>query len=141
MSRRYQCFVAPGDTEEDLDLPIDKSLWHTGRSTYIPSEHWEIILEYVKKNMPGEYGDLFEKASFIDSDFSEWSMDRVSKFRAMLEELCSLLKSSQDIACVVTETVQESYPNSEYVRMLQAVIAVTNESLKISESFDSYVTS
>jgi hypothetical protein len=140
MSRMYQCFVAPGDPDEDLELPIDKSPWHTGRSTYIPAEHWEIIVGFLEKKLP-VYINLFEKASCIDSDFSDWSMDKVSEFRTALEELCTLVKVSKEITSEDTHEVQESFPNSEYIRMIQAVIAVTDESLKESAVFNSYVTS
>jgi hypothetical protein len=138
MGRRYQNFVAPGDQEEDLDLPIPKTRWHTGRSTFIPAEHWELLVEFANKKLP-EYGDLFEKASRLDGNYSNWSMEKVSEFRTALEKLCSILSESDNFTYKDIDEVYEEYLNNAYIRMIQAIIAVTDESLKLSEFFDSYV--
>jgi hypothetical protein len=136
MGRRYQSFVAPGD--EDLSLPIESSPWHVGRATYIPAEHWEILLDFVHKNLPG-YGDLFEKASYLDGNFSDWSTDKEMRFRTGLEKLCKILKNTKDLTNEATTDIYEYYPNSEYLEMITAIIAVIDESLRLSDFFDSYV--
>jgi hypothetical protein len=136
MGRRYQNFVAPGN--EEIELPIPKSRWHVGRLACIPREHWELLIEFASKKMP-EYEDLFEKASYLDGNFSDWSEQKTLRFRTALEKLCSILSESNDFTYKDTDEVYEDYSNDAYIRMIQAIISVINESLKASEFFDSYV--
>jgi hypothetical protein len=136
MGRRRQYFIAPGD--EDQDLPIASSPWHVGRYVRLPAEHWEILTEIIETHFP-EYKELFKKASYLDGDFSDWSMERVIEFRNGLLKLSLILSESKDLEYELTDEIFEDYPNSEYIRMIDAIIAVVNESLECSESFDSYV--
>lgn len=136
MGRRRQYFIAPGD--EDQDLPIASSPWHIGRYVHLPAEHWEILTEFTRIHS-SEYRDIFKEASYLDGDFSNWSMEKVTEFRHGLLRLKSLLNESEDLAYELTDEVYEDYPNSEYIRMIDAIIAVVDESIKSSESFDSYI--
>jgi hypothetical protein len=135
MGRRYQIFVAPG--EEEKELPIPKSIWHVGGATHIPAEHWDILIEFVYEKLP-EYGDLFESASYLDGNFSDWSMDKVAEFRLILEKLCLILSKSENLTSEKTEGVSEWFENTTYIEMIQTVMAVVDESLKSGKSFDSY---
>jgi hypothetical protein len=136
MGKRYQCFVAPGD--DDLPLPIPKTRWHVERSTYIPAEHWEFLVQYAQEHL-GEEAQLMEEASYLNGDYSHWSKEKSVQFRQVLERLCSLLGIVKDL--MFKDSDELYYENSEYIKMLQAVIAVVDESLKASEFFDAYVDS
>jgi hypothetical protein len=135
MGRRRQYFIAPGD--EDQDLPIASSPWHIGRYVRLPAEHWEILTEFIEIHLP-EYKDIFREASYLDGDFSDWSMEKVAEFRRGLLQLALILSESEDLSYELTDEICEDYPNSEYVRMIDAIIAVVDESIRFSESFDSY---
>jgi hypothetical protein len=135
MGRRYQTFVAPG--EEEKELPIPKSIWHVGGATHIPAEHWDILIEFVHEKSP-EYGDLFEKASYLDGNFSDWSTSKTVEFRSVLEKLCLILNESKDLTSAETEGISEWFENTTYIDMIQTVIAVVDESLKAGEPFNSY---
>lgn len=135
MGRRYKTFVAPG--EKESELPIPKSIWHVGGATHIPAEHWDILIEFVYKKLP-EYGELFERASYLDNNFSDWSMDKVAEFRLILGKLCLILSKSGNLTSEKTEGVSEWFENAKYVEMIQTVIAVVDESLKCKKFFDSY---
>jgi hypothetical protein len=136
MGRRQQYFIAPGD--EDQDLPIASSPWHIGRYVHIPAEHWEILTDFIEIHLP-EYKHIFKEASYLDGDFLNWSMEKEAQFRRGLLQLKSLLNKSEDLVYELTDEVREDYPNSEYIRMIDAIIAVVDESIKFSVSFDSYV--
>jgi hypothetical protein len=136
MGRRHQRFVAPG--EEELSLSIPKSPWHLERRVRIPVEHWELLLELAHEKLP-EYGNLIKKASYLDGDFSDWSMGKTADLRIALEKLCLILSQSENFTYKDVDEVYEDYPNDSYIRMIQAIIAVVDESLKIKEFFDSYV--
>jgi hypothetical protein len=135
-SRRHQRFVAPGDRE--LPLPIPESPWHVGRLADIPAEHWEILVRYAQKNFP-QNGELMEEASYLDGDFSHWSVEKSVQFRHLLEQLCALLGEAEDFTYEDEDEIYEDYTNSAYIRMIQAVMTVVDESLKSSEFFNSYV--
>jgi hypothetical protein len=135
MSRRYRTFITPG--EEEKELPIAKSNWHTGGATYIPSEHWDILMNFVHKKLP-EYEDLFEKFSYLDDDFSDWSINKTNEFREGLEKLCLILNKSEDLTSEKTEGVSEWFENTSYIKMIQAVMAVIDESLNSGQPFNSY---
>jgi hypothetical protein len=135
-SRRHQRFIAPGD--EGLPLPIPKSPWHLERFTRIPAEHWEILVRYAQENFP-QNGELMEEASHLDGNFSHWSVEKSVQFRHLLEQLCALLSETEDFTYEDEDEIYEDYPNFVYIRMIQAVMAVVDESLKSSEFFDSYV--
>jgi hypothetical protein len=136
MGRRHQRFIAPG--KEELPLPIPESPWHLERRVRIPAEHWELLIEFAQKKMP-EYGDLIEEASYLDGHFSQWSMKKTADFRVGLEKLCLILSHSENFTYKDVDEIYEDYPNDVYISMIQAIIAVVDESLKASEFFDSYV--
>lgn len=109
-----------------------------GRLACIPREHWELLIEFANKKLP-EYGDLIEKASYLDGDFSKWSMKKTADLHTALEKLCLTLSQSENFTYNDVDEVYEDYPNESYIRMIQAIIAVLKESLKAEEFFDSYV--
>jgi hypothetical protein len=127
--------VIPG--EEEKELPIPKSIWHIGGATRIPAEHWDILIELVHEKLP-EYGDLFEKASYLDGNFSDLSMSKTIQFRLVLEKICLILDELKDLTFEKTEGIFEWFENTTYIQMIQTVIAVIDESIKTGESFDSY---
>jgi hypothetical protein len=136
MGRRYQRFLAPG--KEELPLPIPESPWHLERRVRIPAEHWELLIEFAQEKIP-EYGDLIEKASCLDGDFSKWSMKKTADLHTALENLCLTLSQSENFTYKGIDEIYEDYPNDVYISMIQAIIAVVDESLKTSKFFDSYV--
>jgi hypothetical protein len=136
MGRRYQTFVLPG--EEEKELPIPKSIWHIGGATRIPAEHWDILIELVHEKLP-ECEDLFEKASYLDGDFSDWSISKTVEFRVILEKLCLILKESKDLTSEETEGISEWFENTTYIQMIQTVMSVIDESINTGEPFNSYV--
>jgi hypothetical protein len=146
-SRKYLVFKAPGDEEEKLNFS-DRYFKIIGRRAYIPIIHWEILIEFVDQNLP-EYTNLFEKASFLDENFSNWSMIDVQNFRVALEKLSLFLRQSKEIDYrdyhINYKTKGETLPdydifdNAWYEEMIQLVIVVVDESLKSGEFFDSYV--
>jgi hypothetical protein len=135
MGRRYQTFVAPG--EEEKELPIAESIWHVGGAAYIPAEHWDLLIDLVHERIP-EYGKLFEKASYLNNDFSGWSVAKTAEFRSVLEKLCTILNESANLTSESTEGISEWFENSSYIEMIQTVMAVIDESLKLGEPFNSY---
>jgi hypothetical protein len=146
-SRAYLVFKAPGDEEEELPFS-DQYFDISGRRAYIPIIHWEILIEFVDQNLP-EYTKLFEKSSFLDENFSDWSMDDVRKFHDALGKLCSVLRQSEEIDYkdyyLDYKTKGKEigdhniYSNDMYIEMVKLVMAVVDESLKYEEFFDSYV--
>jgi hypothetical protein len=135
MGRRYQNFVAPGD--EDISLPVPSSCWHVGRLATIPAEHWEILIEFANKKLSQDE-DFLEKVSYLDGDFSNFSMEKVTKFHCILEELISILRGSEDINHEYSDEILEIHSNDEYIEMLKTILAVVDESLKLSKFFNSY---
>jgi hypothetical protein len=127
--------VIPG--EEEKELPIPKSIWHIGGVTRIPAEHWDILIELVHEKLP-EYGDLFEKALYLDGDSFDWSMSKTIQFHLVLEKICLILDESKDLTSEKMEGIFEWFENTTYIQMIQTVIAVIGESIKTGESFDSY---
>ena len=135
MARRKQVFVAPGD--EDMPLPIEKSAWHFGRRTYIPGEHWDKIIEFAQEKMP-EFGELLEEGSYLDEDFSNWSEDKTRKLYEGLQQLCALILESEPLTPEIKGEILENYSPETHVNMIEAVLAVIEESQRIGEMFDSY---
>lgn len=138
MARRWQVFIAPGEDGEDL--PIPESPWHVSRQARMPSEHWEVITEFAEKNIPG-LGELLESASYFDEDFSKWSSEKTQAMYEGLKKLCVLISQSEPLTPKVTDEIPEDYTNEEHIRMIEAVIAVIEESQRIGEMFDSYIDS
>ncbi len=136
MSRLWQIFEAPGPEEQPLPLP--PSPWHFGRQARLPQEHWERIIELASKQH-SEWGELLEQASYLDGDSTEWSAHKTRTLRVILSQLCQAIANAEPLVPEATEDIPDPYPNSEHVRMIQAVMAVIDESLKGSGIFDSYV--
>lgn len=136
MSRIKQVFAAPGSEEEPL--PIERSPWHIGRLAILPQEHWGKIIDFVSKN-DLEFGELLEQASFLDGDFSKWSDEKTQRLLSGLEQLCLLINEAEPLVPEASDEFPEDYSNSEHIRMIQAVIAVVEESIRSQEMFDSYV--
>jgi hypothetical protein len=86
-----------------------------------------------------EYGNLIEEASYLDGHFSQWSMKKTADLRVGLEKLCLILSQSENFTYEDVDEIYEDYPNDVYISMIQAIIAVVDESLKASDFFDSYV--
>jgi hypothetical protein len=103
----------------------------------MPVEHWDILIEFVYEKLP-EFGNLFEKASYLDDDFSDWSIKKTAEFRLVLDKLCEILRKSENLTSEETEGASEWFENSSYIEMIQTVIAVVDESLKSGKQFDSY---
>ena len=135
MARRKQVFVAPGD--EDMPLPIEKTAWYFGRQTYIPGEHWDKIIEFAQEKMP-EFGELLEEGSYLDEDFSNWSEDKTRKLYEGLQQLCTLILESEPLTPEIRGEILENYSPKTHVNMIEAVLAVIEESQKRGEMFDSY---
>ena len=138
MGRRWQVFIAPG--EEGEELPIPESPWHVSRQARMPSEHWEVIIEFAEKNLPG-LGELLESASYFDEDYSGWSSEKTQTMYEGLKQLCILIDKSEPLTPEVSNEIPEDYTNQEHIRMIEAVIAVIEESRKMGEMFDSYIDS
>ena len=139
MARRKQVFEAPGE-DEDMPLPIEESPWHFGRCTYIPSEHWEVIIEFAKDKMPS-FGELLEEASYLDGDFSNWTDEKTHKLHEGLKQLCQLIIESEPLTPEITNEILEDHPPEDHVDMIKAVIAVISESQRMNQMFDAYVDS
>ena len=144
MARRKQVFEAPGE-DEDMPLPIEESPWHFGRCTYIPSEHWEVIIEFAKDKMPS-FGELLEEASYLEADYSDgnwtkWNNQKTQKLKDGLKQLCVLISQSEPLTPEVTEEILENHPPEAHIKMIKAVIAVICESQRMNQLFDSYVDS
>ncbi|MBR8839114.1 MAG: hypothetical protein DSM106950_35225 [Stigonema ocellatum SAG 48.90 = DSM 106950] len=136
MSRLCPVFEAPGSEEEELPLP--PSPWHFGRQARLPKEHWERIIELAGKQH-SHWEELLEQASYLDGDFSALTPDKTSVLRVVLNKLCQAIANAEPLVPEATVEIPEPLPNSEHVRMVEAVIAVIDESLKSSGIFDSYV--
>ena len=138
MARRKQVFEAPGD--EDMPLPIAESPWHFGRRTYIPGEHWDLIIEFALMKMP-EFGELLEEASFLDGDFSNWSEDKTRRLYEGLQQLCTLILKSEPLAPEIKGEILEDQSPEGHVDMIKTVMTVIEESQRTGEMFDSYMDS
>jgi hypothetical protein len=135
MSRRQQTFVAPDGENKKFIIP--ESDWFIEGKSYFPGEHWDILIDFVHEKLP-EYGDLFEQASYLNGDFSDWSTYKTSQFRLALEKLCTILSESEDLTSEETEGISEWFENSSYIEMVKIVIMIVDESLKSEKPFDSY---
>lgn len=138
MARRKQVFEAPG--HEEMPLPIAESPWHFGRSTYIPGEHWDLIIEFAQEKMP-KFGELLEEASFLDGDFSNWTNEKTKRLYEGLQKLCTLILESEPLAPEITDEILEDQSPEGHVDMIKTVMAVIEESQRMNQMFDSYMDS
>jgi hypothetical protein len=139
-SRQWQVFVAPG--EETDQLPIEPSPWHDERWVRIPKEHWNLILRF------GESLDQ-DKAEKLDAyswaaDNNEYdniyaSTEELEQLVIFIEELSRKIELADPLVPEATEEVPDEYVNEEHMRMLNAVVTVFRESIRLRQPFRAWV--
>jgi hypothetical protein len=139
-SRQWQVFVAPG--EETDQLPIEPSPWHDERWVRIPKEHWNLILRF------GESLDQ-DKAEKLDAyswaaDNNEYdniyaSTEELEQLLIFIEELSRKIELADPLVPEATEEVPDEYVNEEHMRMLNAVVTVFRESIRLRQPFRAWV--
>lgn len=135
MSRMYQVFCAPGPEEEPL--PLTESPWHVARCARAPMEHWERLEELLAMRLP-EYLDLWDQACSVDhEDFLD--RDQTEEFLRGLGKLAELVMQVEPLTPEVTEDIPENLEPREHQRMVEAVMAIAKEALRLEEPFDSWV--
>ncbi len=134
MSRMYQQFEAPGP--EGKALPIAGSAWHQGRLVRLPLEHWERLEELVARSLP-EFLESWD--FFCDLDGGSCSPAQVEAFKDGLLRLRQQVAESEPLTPESNEEIPEALPPEEHQKMLDAVVAVVDECLKLQEPFDSWV--
>jgi hypothetical protein len=139
-SRQWQVFVAPG--EETDQLPIEPSPWHDERWVRIPKEHWNLILRFGESLDP-------DKAEKLDAyswaaDNNEYdniyaSTEELEQLLIFIEELSRKIELADPLVPEATEEVPDEYVNEEHMRMLNAVVTVFRESIRLRQPFRAWV--
>lgn len=136
MSRPWQIFAAPGEDAEDL--PIPPSPWHIERWAKLPQEHWWLILDVAARYHAGYARRLHELSSGSNAN----DQDEIIVARAELAVLIDFLDQIAAIVAVAdplvpypTDDIPDAYYNTEHVRMIQAVIAVFQESIRLGSPY------
>jgi len=135
VGRQHQTFCAPGEKEAPLEIPA--SPWHVGRCVYIPFEHWEVILDFARKQDP-ERTELLERWSTTDPLKSYDLHPPATVLDALIhfvEELARQIERAPPLVPEPTEEIPEDLVNEEHARMLQAVNAVLGESRRLGQPY------
>ncbi len=141
MKRIYRKFEAPADTSQCL--PIEQSPWHFMRNARIPLNQWELIIEFAKTINPKK-AEILERdsvGSFANDEYLDISDSEIFEIISFMLELQAKLEVSEPILSLkdrVFDEIHDEFENEEYKRMLEAVIAVYRESLKLGEPVCAY---
>jgi hypothetical protein len=139
-SRQWQIFVAPG---EELDpLPIASSPWHDERWVRIPKEHWSVILDFAasfSQNIAEKLDACTWAADNNENDIIDISQEDTNVLVEFLENLRHEIEISAPLMPEATDEVPDAFVNEEYVRMLDAVVAVFRESCRQKKPFRAWV--
>lgn len=139
-SRQWQVFVAPG--EETDPLPIESSPWHDERWVHIPKEHWNLILSFAKSldSDKAEKLDVYSWATDNNEyDYIYASAEELESLLVFMKELGRKIELAEPLVPEATEEVPDEYVNEEHVRMLNAVAAVFQESIRLRQPFRAWV--
>ena len=139
-SRQWQVFVAPG--EETDQLPIEPSPWHDERWVRIPKEHWSLILSFAE-SLNQDKAEKLDAYSWA-TDNNEYnyiyvSTQELESLLVFMEELGRKIELADPLVPEATEEVPDEYVNEEHVRMLNAVAAVFQESIRLHQPFRAWV--
>ncbi len=140
-TRMYRNFEAPNDGSQRL--PIKSSPWHFERDVRMPLSQWELIIEFTKTIDP-EKAETLERCSigsFNNDDYLDISKSDISKMIDIMLELQTELEVSEPIVSLkdrVFHEIDHEFTNDAYKRMLEAVIAVYRESLRLGEPVCAY---
>jgi len=137
MGKIWQYFLAPGEATEPL--PIPHSPWWSARKARIPNEHWRVLLD-VSTVLDPNKSTILRKCSEPDSD------DDIVELSE--KELCTAIEFIQDISRSITSTPEiivpfqqglpDCYTYSSYVDMLDSILAVFQESMRMNQPFESW---
>jgi late competence protein required for DNA uptake (superfamily II DNA/RNA helicase) len=136
----WQIFVAPGD-DADL-LPIPNSPWHHGRWVRIPKEHWELITDFAHQLDSEKNQKLLSYSLAEDNNEDDYIYVSVPELQSIIEFMKSLSHEIENAAPLVpyaTEHIPDEYGNEEHVRMLEAVVAVFQESVSRKAPFRAWI--
>jgi hypothetical protein len=139
-SRQWQMFVAPG--EENDELPIAASPWHDERWVRIPKEHWGLILDFATNfdQLQAQRLDACSWAADNNTlDYIQISIDELKQLVIFMEGLIYELSKADSLVPNATEEIPDALENEEHMRMLEAVIAVFKETIRLEEPFRAWV--
>src|SRR5262245_7043128 len=137
MSRLWQIFVAPDSNLETL--PVESSPWSIERMARLPREHWELILKFAKglniqkANALASYSK--PQDYFKHGDTIHVSSEELISIVEFMKHLTLEIAKADPLAPEPTREYPENYTNDEHVRMLNAVAAVFQESLRLHRPF------
>jgi hypothetical protein len=139
-TRWKQIFMAPGENDSE-PLPLPASPWHAGRSVSLPREHWELLIRFAR-TVDAELAELMDGYSNAHVE-----QRRANRVRATAEELARMVRFLSELiprlrgtpALSTGASVEEDFLNEEYIRMLEAVIAVMREALQRGERFRAWI--
>ena len=140
MSKMWQVFAAPDDGSQNL--PIAPSPWHAGRFTYIPREHWTVLLAFAEQIDPQRTStlrSLSRSQNLLADDEVHAPEKDLKAANDFIRHLQSIIARSASLINVLDGEVAEYFENDEYVRMLEAVAAVLRESLRLGKPFRAWV--
>ena len=136
MKRSWQIFVAPG--EDSQQLPIDSSPWHDERWVNIPLEHWELILDFAD-TIDSLNAQKLRSLSFPNEEneysYIYVSLELLKEILLFMEKLADKIKKASPLVPYPTEEIPDEYTNEEHIRMLNAVGAVFQETIKLKQPF------
>ena len=129
----FRIFEAPESECSQGKLPIEESPWFFERCARIPLAHWELLIEFAKKVNLKKAKNLesYSVGSFEDDGYIKLPSSEMESIINFMEELKLELDSCNPIFSLKEKTfseVYDEYENTEYQRMLDAVIAVYKES-------------
>lgn len=135
MGRPLQVYVAPG--RDDEPLQIAPSPWHRYKYVRIPFENWEVLVELLRSVHP-DAANMIDDLSWARDDNE---LDLIEADSAQLTMVLAgidmLRKGITDGSVVVKprDELADNYEPAEYMRMLDAVAAVFQESLRTGDMF------
>lgn len=136
MSRPWQKFVAPGP--DGLPLPIAESPWHSNRWVRIPYEHWNLIIDFASR-LDIASAECLRSLSWAtddnEMDYIDCSSAELERMLDFVNHLSREIEHAPPLVPEATNVIPDRYPNDEHVRMLSAIAAVFQESIRRNQPF------
>jgi len=137
-SRRWQVFAA---SSQVTTLPTNASPWHLGHQARLPLEHWAVILDFAASTQPtlAQHLERWSSSGKPTSSLVDADENEVWQALSALEVLIRQINEAPPLAPVIAGDILETYPNTEHVRMLEAVGAVLRVCVERHEPFMAWI--
>jgi hypothetical protein len=138
VSRVWQQFSAPGPDEEPLPAPA--SPWITGHSVRLPREYWELLIDFARRLDAAEAERLLDQSGNAGwgNETIEADPATLPSSIAFMERVEDAIQAAPELVPEATEALPDAFVNEELARMVRAVRAVYEDSLRRGEPFDAW---